>query len=258
MSPHFAWEDMNLYTITKLISCPQNPAYNCMIEIRYKNLFENKAKAIKPLNLRIQTLKEIKINLKIIHNTILPKHTPSLSKRNSSTSKTTSQITTTPYIDESKQGMKVDCAAIFQNQELLKCLSNVNHQSIVQKSQLAMNIITNHKSSKFIIYSVSKSVLQALQNKNTSTPLITRLLDKMNTLSKNNSIILTWIPSHIGIHGNERADKTEKKALLADISNTKIPFIDLKAIINKFIIDKWQKSFDNQIQNKLHHTRYNR
>ena len=117
------------------------------------------------------------------------------------------------YADESKQGMKVDCAAIFQNQELLKCLSNVNHQSIVQKSQLAMNIITNHKSSKFIIYSVSKSVLQALQNKNTSTPLITRLLDKMNSLSKNNSIILTWIPCHIGIHGNERADKTGKKKL---------------------------------------------
>ena len=50
---------------------PQNPAYNCIIEIRYKNLFE---KAIKPFNLRIQTLlNEIKINPKIIHNTILPK-----------------------------------------------------------------------------------------------------------------------------------------------------------------------------------------
>ena len=70
-----------------------------------------------------------------------------------------------------------------------------------------MNIIANHRSSKFIIYSNSKSVLQALQSKNSSIPLITRLLDKMNTLSKNNSIILTWIPNHIGIQGNERADR---------------------------------------------------
>ena len=74
-----------------------------------KNLFESKAKTIKPLNLRIQKiLNEMKISPKIMHNTILPKtaqwiinqpkvklelsylrlkHTPSLSKRNSSTSK---------------------------------------------------------------------------------------------------------------------------------------------------------------------------
>ena len=60
---------------TKLISSPQNPAFNCIMEIRYKNLFENKSKAIKPFNLRIQTLlNKIKINPKIIHNTILPKN----------------------------------------------------------------------------------------------------------------------------------------------------------------------------------------
>ena len=53
---------------------PPKPASNCIMEIRYKNLFENKEEAIKPSNLKIQTLlNEIKMNLKIIHNTILPK-----------------------------------------------------------------------------------------------------------------------------------------------------------------------------------------
>ena len=62
---------------TKLMSCPPNPAYNCIIEIGYKNLFKNKAKAIKPLNLRIKNLfNEIKVNPKIIHNTILLKTAP--------------------------------------------------------------------------------------------------------------------------------------------------------------------------------------
>ena len=82
--------------------------------------------------------------------------------------------------------MKVGCAAVFQNQQLLKRLPNESSiycaEAIV--IDLAMNIIANHKSSKFIIYSDSKSVLQALQSKDSSTPLITRLLDKMNTLSK--------------------------------------------------------------------------
>ena len=44
------------------------------MEIKYENLSENKAKAIKPLNPRIQTLlNEIKINPNIIHNTTFSK-----------------------------------------------------------------------------------------------------------------------------------------------------------------------------------------
>ena len=110
--------------------------------------------------------------------------------------------------------MKVGCTAVFQNQKLLKHLPNESsiYSAEAIAIDLAMNIIANHKSSKFI-YSDAKSVFQALQGKDSSTPLITRLLDKMNTLSKNNSIIHIWIPSHIGIQGNERADKAAKKAL---------------------------------------------
>ena len=67
MNPHYPWEDKLALQYSKLISCPQNPAYNCIMEIKYKNLFLNKAKTIKPFNLRIQTLlNEIKINPKMI------------------------------------------------------------------------------------------------------------------------------------------------------------------------------------------------
>ena len=117
---------------------------------------------------------------------------------------------------------------------------------------LAMNIVANHKASKFIIYTDSKSVLLALQNRDTSSPLITKLLNKLNTLSKNNNIIFTWIPSHISIQGNEKADKAAKKPLQIDMCKSKIPYTDLKPTIKKFISDKWQKSWDNQTQNKLH------
>ena len=204
----------------KLILCPQSPVYNCIMEIKYKNLYKNKGKAIKPFNLRIQTLlNEIKINPKIIHNTILPKtapwtiNQPIIKLDLTKLSKTKTHPITFQenfpqhhhiYTDGSKRGMKVGCAAVFQNLELLKYPPNessiYNAEAIA--IDIAMYIIVNHESCKFIIYSDSKSVLQALQSKDSSTPLITRLLDKMNTLSKNNSIIFTRTPSDIGIQGN--------------------------------------------------------
>ena len=173
--------------------------------MRYKNLFENKAKSIKLFNLRT-LLNEIKINPKIIHNSILPKtapwtiNQPIIKLDLTKLSKTKTHLITFKEkflniqnnfpdchhicTDGSKHEMKVGCAAVFQNQELLKRLPNESsiYSAEVLAIDLTMNIIANHKSSKFIIYSDSKSVLQALQSKNSSTPLIIRLLDKMNTI----------------------------------------------------------------------------
>ena len=51
------------------------------------------------------------------------------------------------------------------------------NKSLVYNTEVTAIDLANHKSSKFIIHSDSKSVL-----KNPSTPLISRLQDKMNTL----------------------------------------------------------------------------
>ena len=169
------------------------------MEIRYKNLFENKENTIKPFNLRIQTLlNEIKINPKMIYNTILPKTAPStinqpivkldltkLSKTKTHPITFQEKFLNTQnnfpdyyhiYTDGSKHEMKVGCAAVFQNQKLLKNLTNESsiYSAEAIAIDLAMNIIANHKSSKFIIYSDSESVIQALQSKDSSTPLIIR------------------------------------------------------------------------------------
>ena len=74
--------------------------------------------------------------------------------------------------------MKVGCADIFQNQETLKCFS---YESSIYSAavDLAMNNIANYKSSQFIIYLDSKSVLLSWQNTDVLTFLITKLLNKM-------------------------------------------------------------------------------
>ena len=103
-------------------------------------------KAIKPLNLKIQNLNEIKTNPKIIHDTILQKKARWTINQQIVKLELIkfSQTKTHPitfqqkflniqnnfpdhhyiYTDGSKQRMKIDCAAILQNQELLQHLPN--------------------------------------------------------------------------------------------------------------------------------------
>ena len=64
-------------------------------------------------------------------------------------------------------------------------------------------------------------------------------------------IIMCWIPSHIGVSGNERADSAAKSALDLSPDNTSIPYTDLKPQINRFFVTKWQQCWNDSINNKL-------
>ena len=70
-------------------------------------------------------------------------------------------------------------------------------------------------------------------------------------MSSHKIIILCWIPSHIGVRENERADSAAKSALDLSPKVISIPYTDLKPIISKFLHTKWQQRWDMNIQNKL-------
>ena len=77
------------------------------------------------------------------------------------------------------------------------------------------------------------------------------LLLKHHEISSSKTVIYCWIPSHIGIYGNEKVDKNAKESLNLDQTDFKIPFNNFKPIINKYIFNKWQSLWNETCFNKL-------
>ena len=118
---------------------------------------------------------------------------------------------------------------------------------------LALNYIELSFHPRFVIFSDSFSVLTAIRNLNWSNPLILQILLKYHSLREaGKKIILFWIPSHVGIPGNEKADIAAKKALQNPISDMTIPFSDFRHNISNYIKNCWQNAWNTEIHNKLH------
>ena len=117
---------------------------------------------------------------------------------------------------------------------------------------LALDLVDNCNSrDKFIIFSDSFSVLQALNHTSSKNTQIQNILQKHHTISKYKTIVYCWIPSHIGIRSNERVDKKAKESLNLEQTVFKIPFNNFKPFINRYIFDKWQTSWNETPFNKL-------
>ena len=112
-------------------------------------------------------------------------------------------------------------------------------------------INTYDANNKFIIFSDSLSLLKAMNHTDSKNPQIQKLLEKCPELLTNKEIVLCWIPSHIGIQGNEMVDHQAKASLSLETTVFKISFSNFKPSINKYILDQWQTSWNNSIVNKL-------
>ena len=90
-----------------------------------------------------------------------------------------------------------------------------------------------------------------MNHTSSKNPQIQKLLEKCHERLAYKEIVLCWIPSHIGIQGNEMVDKQANTSLLLEPTFFKISFSNFKPSINKYILEEWQTSWNNSIGNKL-------
>ena len=270
-------ERLALQYYTKLQSCPSSPAFECTIDPKYKELFARKVSTIPSFGIRIQSILDVSNILNDnVHATVIPqvppwtmhhpkvcldlsvlakKDTPShvyIQKFNEIKDQYSYCIPI--YTDGSKDNDRVRCGLIINNLSIKQRLpSNASiFTAEVTAIDLALDTIAESDDDHFIIFSDSLSVLLSLHNKKMDNPLILQLLQKLHHLScAHKTIHLCWIPSHIGIRGNEAADMAAKESLDQDITASQVPYTDLKSHINHFISSKWQERWSSCRDNKL-------
>jgi len=128
-----------------------------------------------------------------------------------------------------------------------KALGNITGISTVSRNCTTCN------SKKFAIFSDSLSSLLAINNRHLETGYVQKLITDYSQLSNSGKIIiLIWIPSHIGIRGNDLADEAAKSALNLSMSALKCSATDLYTDVANHCQRLWQAEWDGCVLNKLH------
>jgi ribonuclease HI len=119
--------------------------------------------------------------------------------------------------------------------------------------RLALKFVASSEKSKVMTCSDSLSCLLAIVSCKTQNTFILKIVEICKSLvAIGKHVIFTWIPSHIGIHGNTVVDREAKNALDDPISNCSILYSDIKPFIVKYILKRWQDSWDQHIHKTLH------
>lgn len=117
---------------------------------------------------------------------------------------------------------------------------------------MAVRYIISSKHKKAVIFTDSLSALKSLNYKSQYEPFIGDILNMLSHTPDDHTIRLCWVPSHVGIPGNERADQLAATAKEMRESKTNIPARDGIQAVRRATTFHWQQEWKLQQNNKLH------
>ena len=270
-------QKLSLQYLLKLKSNHSNPTHKIVFKPQHKRLFERKPNVIPPFGIRMEPIADnLGIDTECIADYKISEIPPwtlnsaefrfdLASDKKSVTNRTLFHARYNEikehyfsykpiYTDGSKEGNSVAAAAVYGERSLKCCLPDNSSifSAEIKAIDLALNLAEYSDPNRFIIFSDSLSTLQALSNQRLENPLICNVLERISHLSTDNRFVFCWLPSHVGIKGNENADKSAKSALNLPISDFKVPYTDFKSSALTHIQSSWQSQWDGDHFNKLH------
>ncbi|XP_043264231.1 uncharacterized protein LOC122404362, partial [Colletes gigas] len=274
------------YTLTTA-SSPCNPTKEIIFSKKFTHLFNNRIKSPKPINIRIANIfEQLHIPLpnifqiKVINTppwtlkipTLIDLNIPSKEFENhdllkASFLESSSQFSdySPIYCDGSKAQLGTGCGLVtpegnigFKLPDYFLVLS-CEAYAILEGLKYIGKANNNDK---FIIYSDSMSALTALHVTEPKNPIIRQIIEKYNEILSNKQateILFGWVPSHIGIAGNERADKVSKGAANSPRHplNTPIYHKEVFKSFFKILKEHWNLSWKSGHKSHIHRTRNN-
>lgn len=160
------------------------------------------------------------------------------------------------YTDGTKTDSFVGCAMVGPSVCHVKKLnpSATILTAELQGLLLAVEYTLKKRLRRSVVYTDSLSALKALVSLNlVKNPLVAQLQDKIISATKTGyEIIFCWVPSHVGIPGNEEADQAARSAVTHFLDTREIPPKDYCKKVKRSIMQKWQHEWDREVNNKLH------
>ena len=163
------------------------------------------------------------------------------------------------YTDGSKDGQGTGAAFYdIQTDQSMKfqfchdiCIMNAELIAIAE----ALSYIQSIECDKFVVLTDSKSSLQHIARCTSTSrgvPIAYTIIDVLTKLKDGSkTVVLQWIPSHVGISGNEKADELAKQAINDGVPTSRLPyFSDCIYIIKRACLDMWKEFFDERSRHK--------
>ena len=109
-------------------------------------------------------------------------------------------------------------------------------------SQFEINPNEKHS---IVIFTDAKSVLQSLEGENVSDVRLKEISNQIDKIITSHKVDVTlqWIPGHVGLPGNERADKLAKLGAQCSQTNSSVSMNTAKHLINETMKNTWMRQW---------------
>lgn len=255
----------------------QNPAYSCIVNDPLELFFNSRLKsgsviqkvrnAINLYNIPIQpvmpyrtpkifywtmTRPAIEINLSSLKREDMQHMTHNMIRQLHRENQTNYDGYKIIYTDGSKTEGGVGAAAVME--ETVRRLSLPVVATVMTAElyaiKLALDIVNETNHNKFVICSDSMSSIQSIDSYADNNQLLFRIMTTIHEISlTSKEITFSWVPSHVGIRENDRADEAAREASTRPPEFTHIPYQDWYPIIKKRTYDLWREQWRQQRNN---------